>query len=101
MFVNLIESYRNIVAIADKELIGKVFEDGKKQLDVKESFYKGENEKPLSKEEAKKIISSQSREDATFNIVGKNSVACAIETGIINKDNVLEISGIPYSMVLL
>ena len=42
MFVNIIRTYRDVVAICDKELIGKKFYEGKFQLDVKENFYKGE-----------------------------------------------------------
>jgi len=45
MFVKIIESYRNVVAIADEELVGKKFFEGNKQLDVKESFYKSESER--------------------------------------------------------
>lgn len=101
MFVNIIESYRNVVAVADAELIGKNFYDGIKQLEVKESFYKGENEKPLSEEEVKEIMFNMKKEDSTFNIVGKRSIRCAIEIGIITEDSVFEIDGIPYSLILL
>ena len=101
MFVNIIESYRNVIAVTDKELLGKQFFEGKKQLDIKESFYKGENEKPFTKEEVLNIMKEQSREDSTFNIVGKKSISCAIEAGLITNDQVLEIDGIPYTLVLL
>lgn len=101
MFVNIIESYRNVVAIADKELIGKQFFEGKKQLDVKESFYKGENETPLSKEEVIETIKIHMKEDSTFNIVGEKSVSCAIEAGAITQNQVLKIDEIPYSLILL
>lgn len=101
MFVNIIESYRDVVAIADKELIGKQFFEGKKQLDVKESFYKGINENPLSKEEVKEIMLEMKKEDATFNIVGINSVNCALEAEIINEEQVWKIEGIPYTLILL
>jgi hypothetical protein len=101
MFVNIIEAYRNVVAIADDELVGRQFYEGKKQLDIKESFYKGESAESLSKEEVIGIILDMTREDATFNIVGEKSIACAIEAGIITKEGVLTIDGIPYGMVLL
>ncbi|MFA5953029.1 MAG: DUF424 family protein [Candidatus Pacearchaeota archaeon] len=98
MFVNIIHSYRYVVAICDKELIGQKFETEKFQLDVKENFYKG-NE--MTKSEAIEIMKKMSLEDATFNIVGKKSVQAAIEAKIINPEGVLEIAGIPYAMVLL
>ena len=98
MFINIIHSYRYVVAICDKELIGKKFETEKFQLDVKENFYKG---KEMSKSEAMDIMKKMSLEDATFNIVGEKSVKTAIEVGIINTNQVLKISGIPYAMSLL
>jgi len=98
MYINIIEAYRAIITIADKELMGKVYEEGKLQLDVKESFYKGEI-KP--KEEIIKTLKEWTKEDATFNIVGENSIKTAIEAGIIHKDSVGHIDNIPYAMVLL
>lgn len=98
MYINIIEAYRVIIAIADKELIGKVYEEGKLQLDVKESFYKGEI-KP--KETIIEILKDWVKEDATFNIVGENSIKTAIEAGIIHKDSVGYIDNIPYAMILL
>ncbi len=82
-------------------LSGKQFFEGKKQLDVKESFYKGENSSPLSPEEVKEIMITLSKEDATFNIVGENSIKCALEAGIISQDQVLKIDSVPYTLVLL
>ncbi len=98
MFVNIIDSYRYVVAICDKELIGKKFEQDNLQLDIKESFYKGEEK---TSEETRSIMKSLRIEDATFNIVGKRSIELAIETGIINKDGVKTIADIPFSLVLL
>ena len=101
MFVNIIESYRDVVAIADKELIGKNFSEGKRQLDIKESFYKGENSELLSEKEVKELIKNFSREDATFNIVGKKSIKCAIEEEIISEESIMTVENVPYSLVLL
>ena len=101
MFVKIIESYRNVVAIADEELVGKKFFEGNKQLDVKESFYKSESENSLSKEEVKEIILEMTKEDATFNIVGKNAVSAALEAGIISEEGIDEVQGVPFALVLL
>ncbi len=98
MLCKIHKSYRDIVAICDAELIGKYFEEGNSQLDVKESFYNGDKQ---SSEEIKKIIEKMSNDDATFNIVGEKAVNCAIETGIINKESVKKIQGIPFALVLL
>jgi len=102
MFINVIRSYRNIIAVCDKELLGKRFEEkfGEhiRQLDVKENFYKGEE---VSEEKAIEIMKSMAAEDATFNITGSRSVAAAIKAGIIEKRSVGKIQGVPFALVLL
>jgi hypothetical protein len=97
-FINVMSSYRNVVAICDSELLGKRFEEGKFQLDVKESFYKGEE---VSEEEAIRTMKRMSAEDATFNIVGKNSVDIALKAGIVVEEGIGEIQGVPFALVLL
>ena len=105
MFVNVIKSYRDVIAVCDKEILGKVFEEPSgagdgviKQLNVKENFYKGKETEEL---EVIEIMRSFSAEDATFNIVGQKSVAAAIKAGIITEETVSEIKGIPFALVLL
>ncbi len=97
MFLKVSESYRNVVAICDEELIGKRFEEKKFQLDVKENFFK---EKEVSEEELIKIIRNMSIEDATFNIVGEKSIKIALKVGIISEDSIGKIKGIPFALVL-
>ncbi len=101
MFVNIIKSYRDTVAVCDKELVGKKFEEpfegGIKQLDLKENFYKGEES---DRENIKEIMKKMAKEDATFNIVGKDSVAAALEAGIISEKQVSKIKEIPFALVL-
>ena len=101
MYVNVINSYRDVVAIADKELVGQKFEEGNKQLDIKESFYKGEKGKICSKEEVIETIKKWVMEDATFNIVGERAVNLSLELGIINKKGIGKIQDIPYALILL
>ena len=83
LFVKLHESYRTVIAVCDSDLIGKRFEEefenGIKQLDLRENFYKNEE---LSFEQAVQLMKSQSAEDATFNIVGKKAVKAAKEAGL-------------------
>jgi len=98
MLVKIHSSYRDVVAVCDSNLIGKRLEEDKFQLEVKEDFYKGEEK---TEEEIKKILEKESEKDATFNIVGKDAVALAVEIGIINKEGVGEINGVPFALVLL
>jgi uncharacterized protein len=98
MFVNVIKSYRDVVAVCDKELIGKKFEEGKFQLDVKESFFRG---KEFSKKEVSEIMRDMKLEDSTFDIIGKRAVQTALETGIITKDGIGKIANIPFALILM
>jgi len=97
MFVNIIKSYRDVVVICDKELLGKKFEEGKFQLDIKESFYKG---KEVDEGASIEIMKKMSAEDATFNIVGEKSINTALKAGIISIEEIGKIKGVPFAMVL-
>ena len=82
MFFKIHKSYRYVIAIADKELIGKTFEQDKFQLNVKENFFKGEE---INEEKAIPLMQNYEKEDATFNIIGKKSTQAALKAGIITK----------------
>jgi len=98
MHIKVHETYRRVVALCDTELLGKRFEQGILQLDCRKNFYEGEE---VSQEQAIRLIEKHAREDATFNIVGKQAVQAAIEAGVISKEGVGKISGIPYALKLL
>ncbi|HLC31491.1 MAG TPA: DUF424 family protein [Candidatus Nanoarchaeia archaeon] len=86
------------MAIADAEVIGKKFEEGKRQLDVRESFFKGNL---INKEQLIKQMIDQRKEDATFYIIGGKSVQAAIEAGIINEKDIDIVQGTPFILILL
>ena len=97
MIAKIHKSYRDVVGICDKELLGKRFEEGKFQLDVKESFFK---DKELTSEQAQELFLYMSAEDATFNIIGKKSTDMALKVGVINKEGINTIDGIPFALIL-
>jgi hypothetical protein len=92
------ESYRKVVAVCDAELVGKKFEEGIKQLEVRESFYKSQES---DSEEIIEMMRRLTAEDATFNIVGKNSVNAAMKAGIIDEENIGKVQGVPFALVLI
>lgn len=110
MFLKIHKTYRNVVAICDSDLIGKKFvsqasddlgkssEQRKFQLDVKENFFKGEE---TSEKKVLEIMQNMSKEDATFNIIGKKSTNLALKTGIISQEGIKKIQGVPFAMVLM
>jgi uncharacterized protein len=91
-------AYRTIVALCDTDLIGKTFEEGIKQIKIHENFFKGEEK---NKEEVLETLKDMEKEDATFNIVGKESIQCALEAGVITKEGIFTIDNIPIALVLM
>lgn len=98
MLVKTHQSYRVVVSICDKELIGKNFEEGNKQLDLTGEFYKGEEK---TEEQVKEIIEDMKTEDATFNIVGEKACKTALGLGLIKKSEILKIQNIPIALILM
>ncbi|VVB58681.1 Uncharacterised protein [Candidatus Anstonella stagnisolia] len=95
MYLRIMESSEgNIVAACDRELIGRVFREGRLVLDLEKyaGFYKGE---PCSSEGLSRAL----RGAASMNLVGERSVACALGAGIAKKENVLFIAGVPHLQV--
>ena len=82
-----------LLAACDEELIGKKFEEGKFHLDVSEKFYKGES---ATKEILKKFL----EESTIANLVGKETIKCALELGLIDQDCVIKIKGIPHAQMV-
>ena len=110
ILVRIIKSYRDTVAICDSNLLGKRFvsrasedptetsEKGKFQLDIKKSFFGGEE---TSEENTIEIMKEMVSEDAIFYIVGEKSVNTAIKAGIISEDGFGEIGGVKFALELL
>ena len=98
MFFKIHKTYRDVIAVCDSDLVGETFDEGKFQLEVKESFFKGEE---ISEEDLIDLMQEMSAEDATFNIVGKKSVNAGLKAGIISKEGVKKIQGVPFALVLV
>ncbi len=96
--VKIHRSYRNVVAIADSDIIGKKFEEGNRQLDVRANFF---SERELQFEEVVKLIESEAANDSTFNIVGEKSISAAIKSGLVNEEAVVRVQGVPFILVLI
>ncbi|VVB98334.1 Uncharacterised protein [uncultured archaeon] len=80
-----------VVAVCDSALLGKVFEDGARVLDLKAyaSFYgtvAGERE-----------VLQALKNFTSLNLVGRDAVALAVKAGILEKTQVLEIGGVPHA----
>lgn len=80
-----------VVAVCDTDLVGKVYEEGAKILDLKAyaNFYKGSEVGESEVLEALKSFSS-------LNFVGRNAVALAIKAKLAGKAQVREIAKVPH-----
>jgi len=98
MQIKIHEAYRIIVALCDTDLIGKTFSQGIKQIHVRPNFFQGQEK---DKHEVLEILKDMKKEDAIFNIVGKESIESALEAGIIKKYGIIKIDNIPVALGLM
>ena len=82
-----------IVAVCDNDILGKNFKEGKFVLKIEESFYKG-------MEACEKEVKDALLKATIANISGERSIACAVECGCIEPDNVIFIEGIPHAQMV-
>lgn len=85
---------RTILAVCDSDIFGKKFEENDLQLDLCSGFYKGEKMDEKRITELFKVVS-------IVNLVGEKSVSLGIKSGVIEKENVKKISGIPYAQAIV
>lgn len=83
-----------LLVVTDKELIGKHFEEGNVQLDLRSVYYKGEE---MSAEDVKTLI----REVRDVVFTGKAAVALGIEMDLIDPKNILYVQNVPHAQVAL
>ena len=81
-----------VVAACDADILGRVFKEGKRKLDVSEDFYKG---KEVTVDEVIQLLA-----DATIaNLTGKEVVEAAIEAKVILKECVIYIDKVPHAQM--
>ena len=83
-----------ILAVCDEELLGRTFSEGKLQITVYESFYKG----ALVDSEG---LERHMRSATILNLVGERAVNKAVEMGWVDPDNILRIQGIPHAQAAI
>ncbi len=84
-----------VVAMCDESLIDKVLEEGDVYIDIKsyKDFYNGELANQIR---AKKIIKDKPS-IYSANLVGKEAIKIGLDTGIIQSENVKQVSKVPYA----
>jgi len=82
-----------IVAVCDRDILGKKFKEGNLVLKLDESFYKGSEAR---EDEIKEALTCAS----IANIAGEKAIACAVGCGCIDPDTVIYIDGIPHAQMV-
>lgn len=82
-----------MVAVCDERYLGKEFSDGQAQLNVAEKFY---GKEPAGCDEVVMAL----REATIANLVGEESVACAVSAGIIDADCVIYVADVPHAQLV-
>lgn len=81
-----------VLAVADLELIGKTYKDGKITFTVSKTFYYGET---ISEEELETLL----LEAGNINMFGTRCVGVALRKGVVGEKNIIRISGEPHAQV--
>lgn len=97
MLIKIHKATRLAVAICDSNLIGKKFEEGRKQLDLTGKFFAGEEK---TEEEVADLIDFYRMEDACFDIVGNKSCEIALKKELISEEGISNVNGVPFALVL-
>lgn len=92
--INKSQDGKIVVCVCDSSIIGKIFEEGKKQLDLSSDFYKGE-------ERSDKEICDLMRTSYIINLVGERAVRLALKEGLISHKSIIKISEIPYAQAIV
>ncbi|MFH1751582.1 MAG: DUF424 family protein [archaeon] len=84
----------SVLALADKELIGKTLNEKEIEFKVSERFYKG---RIVDEKKAVKLL----KEHDNANLIGNKAVGIALKNGLIEKNNVIVIEGIKHAQIYL
>jgi hypothetical protein len=79
-----------VIAVCDCTILGKKVCEEKFVLDVSKEFYQGER---VTIEAAIDILKMAT----VANFVGKDAVRCGVEAGLVHKDAIISVCGIPHA----
>jgi len=78
-----------LVAVCDEGLLGMEFSEGEVYLKVSTAFYGSE------RADYDEVVSALS-EATIANLVGEQSVSCAVENGFVDASDIIYIEGVPH-----
>ncbi len=81
-----------VVAICDKEILGKTLKEGNITVTVNEGFFYGEM---VGAETVEKALKNAT----TANLFGERCIQCAVNCGAVDPKSVILINGVPHAQV--
>jgi hypothetical protein len=86
-----------LVSVCDADVVGETFENGEVSLTVEEAFYDGEAaESGVAEERVLESLAACS----TANLVGTRTVGLALEHGLVDEANVLDLEGTRHAQLV-
>jgi hypothetical protein len=82
-----------LLVVTDKNLLGKIFSEGNRQLDLSKNFYEGQE---IDLKELKHMMVSARH----LHLTGKEAVALGIELDLVDHNHILYINKIPHAEVV-
>lgn len=83
-----------LITITDVEIIGKKYEEGKKQLDLTNKFYYGEEK---DEKETAEII----EKGYILQFTGLKAVGLGLKLGLIKAGRTISVAGMPHAEVVV
>lgn len=81
-----------VVAICDRDILGKTLKEGNLTVTVNEGFFCGEIVDA-------KYVEKALKNATTANLFGEKCIQCAISCGVVNPESVIYINGVPHAQV--
>jgi len=81
-----------IVAVCDKDVLGKKLKHGNVNVEISEGFYKGDI---VSEEQVIEALANA----MTANLFGERTIACAINCGAVDAECVVVIDGVKHAQI--
>ncbi len=84
---------QNLLAIADKEILGKTFKSKEVYIDISKNFY----HQGFCDE---KTLVNLIKKSSIVNAMGKNCIKFLIENKLVDKENVIKPCGVPHAQII-
>ena len=83
-----------LIVVTDQNILGKIFEEEKKQLDLTKKFYQGDLK---NEQEVRKIIITARHAHLT----GKGAVAIGVEMELVDPEKISYVQDVPHAEVVI